>query len=137
MSAILIGQQAAPLPHLLRGGGTAGLLVIALGVVLTLWGVWNLLRVRNRILIALQAFCSLIPAVICTIVAVGLYQAYLPIASSPVAPRPAEIAVLISKGLLIGMIGPLATVIPAALGIAALVRVPSGPSSDDAVYQNA
>lgn len=135
--ATLMAQQLAPISHLLRAGGPIGWLILGLGVVLTLWGVWNLLRVRNRMLIALQAFCSLIPAVICTIVAVGLYQAYLPIASSPVAPRPAEIAGLISKGLLIGTIGPLATVIPAALGIAALVRVPTGPTSDDAVYQNA
>lgn len=136
MSGLLIGQQMAPLPHLLRAGGTAGLLVIALGVVLTLWGVWNLVRVRNRMLVALQAFCSLIPAVVCTIVAVGLYQAYLPIAASPVAPKPAEIAALISKGLMLGMIGPLATVIPAALGITALIRASARPDSDEVLYEN-
>lgn len=137
MSEVLIGQQAASLPHLLRAGGSVGLLIIAQGVLLTLWGVWNLFRDRNRMLIALQAFCSLIPAVVCTLVAVGLYQAYLPIAYSPVAPRPTEIAALISKALMIGMIGPLATVIPAALGIAALVRVSAGPPADEAIYQNA
>jgi len=125
MLPLLLAQAQAqsPIVHLFRSAGTLGLLILSLGVVLTMWGVINLLTRQPPLVTVLQTLCSLIPAVLAAGVVYASYQEFMRIAASPEPPEAVEFARVISSGLTAGMIGPLASVVPAALGIAALARV--------------
>lgn len=129
-------QQAAPLSHLLRAGGPVGWLILGLGIVLTLWGVVNLLRRPGPVVLILQAVCSLIPALLGAALAYGCYLEFAQFGAQAEPPKPVVFAEVISRGLLGGMIGPLASVVPAALGIAALARSSARSDSSEPRYEN-
>lgn len=128
MTVIVIAQQTAHLAPLLKAGGAMGWLVLSLGGLLTLWGLYNLFVGGDRLMMLLQTLCSLAPAVLAAAVVFGVYGEFVSIAAAVEPPKPKEFASVISSGLIMGMVGPLATVIPAALGIAALAKVLAGPT---------
>ena len=132
----LIGQQMAPLSHLLKSGGAVGWLIIALGVVLTVWGAINLMKRPAPVVLMLQAVCSLIPGVLAAAVAGAAYVEFMAVATGSEPAKPWEFAEVISRGLFAGTVGPLASMIPAALGIAGLVRASDGPENLAAEYRH-
>jgi hypothetical protein len=136
MNAALIAQQLAPLPHLLRAAGMVGWVIVALGLTLTAWGVINLLKRTGPTSLVLQSLCSLIPAVLAMAMAGAAYAEFVQIATAAEPPRPNVFADLIARGLFAGMIGPLASAVPAALGIAALARMKAAPDASTPDYQH-
>jgi hypothetical protein len=117
--------QAGQVPivyNLLQAGGSYGLLLLALGLLLTVWGLFNFFLVRNRLLLIVQVFYAFVPAILGVAGLWSSYQQWVEMTLSPQAPRPHELAQVVSFAMACGLFGPLATVIPAFIGVLALAR---------------
>lgn len=122
MNAVPPVEQLSPLLHLLRAGGAYGVLLLAFGALLALWAAVDLMFVRSRALLSLQALASLLPALLGFVGVYVSYCEFVEMAATPVPPKPAEFARVVTFAMACGIWGPLATVVPAALGVFALTR---------------
>ncbi|QDU40931.1 hypothetical protein Mal4_52940 [Maioricimonas rarisocia] len=109
--------------HLLRAGEGYGLFILGLGFLSTLWGGVNLLlRAPGRANVLIQAFASLLPAVVGVFGVLASYEQFAVLAMSDVAPKPSEIAMVVSRAMACGLFGPLATIVPVSLGLFGLLK---------------
>jgi hypothetical protein len=121
-------QNVPPAPrmsilrYLIESGGEIGFLLVVLSLFLILWGLINLLFVKNRAVLAAQALLSLAPA---AFTCAGLIHLFIKAHAMMTTPGPVEpivIANLISHSLVLGIVGTGSTTIPAFLGILALTK---------------
>jgi len=122
MDPALPVERLSPVLHLVRAGGGYGWLLLGLGVLLTLWGLLNLLVIRNRLALTLQPLCSLTPALLAVLGVYSSYDRFANMAMAPQAPKPAEFAEVVSFAMACGIEGPLATAIPVIVGVIALAK---------------
>ena len=112
--------QKSLITVLIEGAGGLGIVVILLGLVLTAWGVFNLFKVRSRILLLLQAFLSFAPLVAGLTGMLSRYAEFSQLAASPTAPKPGVLGETITGVFACGVLGGLATIVPALIGTLAL-----------------
>ncbi len=101
----------------LTSGEAYGLLIMTLGLLLFLWAVFNLLAARTRTVVFVQVFLSFLPILVSLFVVCGAAQEFLKMATSDTAIKPSEFARTVSLGLVCGILGPLATLVPGVLGL--------------------
>lgn len=115
----------------LQGGGPIGLTILSLGIILAVWGLINLLAVRNWTMLTVQALLSLLPALLGAWAIQRAIVTYLAMATSDQAPKPSEFGQVISYGMICGLWATLGTALSAGLGILALAkRRKAEPSAD-------
>ncbi len=120
------GQSGDFLWWLLWGGDGYGLLILALGLLLSVWAFLNLALVRNRAVVLVQVFLSFLPLLVTLLAVSRATQELSVIALSEVGPKPSEFAESASLGLTCGILGPLATLLPALVGLAKVALLSNG-----------
>ena len=107
----------SPLRFLLFSGG---FFLLAFGLVLTLWGLWNVLRPHSFVKILSQLALSVLPGMV-AMVAIYLAAAdFMELADSETAPKPAALATTVGPMFSYGFVGLLATIVPVLLGVVAI-----------------
>jgi hypothetical protein len=107
---------------LLKVGGGAGIGLVALGGLLTLWGLINLGFVKRRGALVSQALLSFLPISLAFVgMCVSAFR-LLDMATAPRSTRPEVVADTMAFALILGLFGSASTVVPALLGIVALAR---------------
>jgi hypothetical protein len=99
-----------------------GLAILALGIVLAIWGLINLLAVRNWTVLTVQALLSLLPALLGAWAIQRAMSTFLVMAVAEQAPKPSDMAKVISFGMVCGLWATLGTALSAGLGILALAK---------------
>jgi hypothetical protein len=119
-------QGAAPkqslLMFVLQTGNGISLPIVALGGLLTLWGLINLAFVKNRGVLIAQALLSYAPLALSFL---GLFIAFnrflvLAAAAGPIDPE--EVAQSTALGLMCGLAGTISTAVPGVIGVLAMAR---------------
>lgn len=110
----------SPIRYLLIAGGAP---LVAFGIVMTIWGVINVLRPRSAGLICAQSLVSMIPGAI-AVVAIYLSSIrFQEMAGAPSLPKPTEFATVTGQAMSFGFLGLVTTMIPVFLGICAFFRL--------------
>lgn len=104
----------------IQGSGPQGTLIMLLGFVLFVWGVVNLLLVKNRTVLLLHCLFSYLPLVVALVAIVDASQDYARMAASETAPKPSELAVAVSVAIGCGILGSIATLGSGILGYLSL-----------------
>lgn len=99
--------------------------VVGGGVVFSIWGFINLVRERSPGLIFAQSIVSLGPAVFGVIAIYFAAGEFTAMATSPVSPKPSELARVISYAMSCGFFGILSTLPGVSLGLIGLRRAAS------------
>lgn len=118
-------QRVSTIAYLVRIGIEHQILVISMGVVFSVLAIFLLLFARNRSLIAVLSFFTLLPGLIALISVFTGFQEFQALAVAPTTPKPAVFANSVGKILAAGFWGLLSTIIPVSLSLFALLRVPS------------
>jgi hypothetical protein len=114
----------SPLVLLLQNASAPLVLaLLLLGGLLTAWGLYNVVFVRNPALLTLQALLSFVPGLISTVGALYAFFAFADLATSQSPEQPATYAVIISMGIACGILGPLVSLVAGSLGVLALAKV--------------
>lgn len=107
----------SPLSFLLSAGG---LPLLAFGIVLSLWGLWNIFRTQNSVPILAQLTLSLLPGMIAIVASYLACADFTEMATAETAPKPATFAAAAGRAMSYGFFGLLSTVIPVLLGTVAI-----------------
>ena len=110
----------SPLLWFLVSGEWYGILIIGLGLFLTVWAFVNLVVVRNRVVVLVQVFLSFLPLLVCLLALSRATQEFMIMGRSGTAIEASKLAQSISLALVCGILGPLATLLPALLGLVKL-----------------
>jgi len=113
---------------LLREGGPDVFGLIVLGLLLSLWGLLNLVLVRNRVVLSAQALLSFLPLGLGFLNMCNGLSSFLDLASA-IGPNPAPevIAQTAVHAMANGIFGSVSTGVSAIIGIAALSKNLSAP----------
>ncbi len=104
---------------LFHAGGTFGVVILLLGLLLVAWGVFNLTFARNRLSFLVHGLLCLAPLVLGL---VGMFQGYSQLAAmcqSTSPPQPKEIAQTMAFTMASGILGGITTLIPSVLAFVA------------------
>lgn len=116
---------------ILTGGGTCGTAIFVVGGLVTVWGLVNLAGTRNRTIVLAQLAASLVPVLIVFLAARPILGA-LGVVTKATAFVPPPGFMEDMAGLALRSIsGPLATVIPAILGLIQLARLQAKEGSGE------
>jgi hypothetical protein len=118
----------------LVSGEGYGVLIMVMGLLLSVWALVNLVAVRSRPVVLVQVFLSFLPLLVCLLAVSDATQDFMTMARSERAPKPSELAQAVSLGLVCGILGPLATLVPSLLGLVKLSLL-SREAQRDAPHQ--
>ena len=118
-------QQLSLVRYLLRIGFQDQMSIMCMGFALIFLAVLAIIFAKNRTLITLISFFTLIPGIIAVVSIVTDLELFMELATSQVIVKPAEIGSLTGSIAAAGFWGILMTIIPAGLCLAALLKTPS------------
>jgi hypothetical protein len=128
MQALAPTPRISVLSYLLHAGGPDGFGLLVLGLLLTSWGLLNLVFVRNRPVLLAQALLSFVPLGLGFLGLCNGLSLFLDLASaSGPPPWPEVIAETVGRALAHGIFGAASTGISAIIGIAALSKNRTAP----------
>lgn len=119
-------QQMSNLFVLLRAGG---LPLAALGVLLTIAGLFIVLRPQRRTVVAWYAAISLLPGALAVMLVYAACTDFTTMAASAEPPKPSEFAAAVGRAMSFSFFGLISVLVPETLAIIAFLRVPTSDSS--------
>lgn len=114
-------RQLSVLGYLIR---EVSLPILAVSLVATIWGIFNLLRASNPANCRLQLLFSLLPGVIALFAIYSACSHFLALGASPTPPKPADFAEVAGRGMSHGFFGVAGTLLPVFLGMLSSWRSP-------------
>jgi hypothetical protein len=103
----------SPLRFLLPAGGMP---VLAFGIILSLWGLWNIVRPQSPRRILSPMVLSSIPGIIAIIAIYMACTEFIEMTTSETPPKPWMFAAVAAKAMSFGFFGLLSTIVPILLG---------------------
>ena len=125
------GAGPSLLEWLWIGGGPYGKAIYVLGAILTLWGLVNFAGTRNRSFVLVQLAASLVPVLLVFLPAWPMLRSLAVVATAKSFTPPPGFMEDMGGLALRSLIGPVATVVPAALGLVHLARLQAREGSVD------
>ena len=109
----------SPLRFLLPAGGMP---VLAFGIILSLWGLWNIFRPPSPRRILSPMVLSTVPGIIAIIAIYIACTEFIEMTTSEAPPKPAMFAAVAAKAMSFGFFGLVSTIVPVLLGGLAFLR---------------
>lgn len=100
-----------------RSAGSCGLVILGLGLLLSLWGLVNLVSARSSSEIIPQIYVSFLPLLISLGAMVIVARDFVSMVRGDVAATTGEFVQTCSFGLVCGILGSACTLVPALLGL--------------------
>ena len=112
----------SPLPLLRFLLPAGGMPVLAFGIVLSLWGLWNIFKPQSPRRILSPMVLSSIPGIIAIIAIYMACTEFIEMTTSETPPKPFMLAAVVAKAMSFGFFGLMSTVVPVLLGALAFSR---------------
>jgi len=121
MEQVAPAVQRSDIAFFLSGGG---LPLLAIGLAMSLWAVFNIAFSPSRRWMLVQCFWSLLPGVIAIVVIYQSYVEFAELAIAPQPPKPAVFAKVTGRIISCGFLGLISTILPVTLGLIGIARTP-------------
>lgn len=96
--------------------------LLAFGLILSLWGLWNICKPQTTGQVLSQLVLSSIPGIIAVVAVYAACTDFMEMAAATTPPKPAAFAATAGRGMSFGFFGLLSTIVPMLLGAVGLRR---------------